>query len=207
MEVNCTHRVPAPCELCVFYALKILKANYLILLPISEVRFFWYIVRTVPLFYSPARSSVGWRRLWPTSQATLSRATTSPCSPCNGRKLINKRNSHQHIIVFLILLSALSEGPFFMLFSPRCDNCDNVPPICRKIPPSAATTSSEKQKISWKQVKIILSLHQKSEMISIFDLLIQTKFKGLRISTLRAYYISLRPDWNPKRATPKTIIK
>ena len=33
MEVNCTHRVPAPCELCVFYALKILKANYLILLP------------------------------------------------------------------------------------------------------------------------------------------------------------------------------
>ena len=33
MEVNCTHRVPAPCELCVFYALNILKANYLILLP------------------------------------------------------------------------------------------------------------------------------------------------------------------------------
>ena len=27
IEVNCTHRVPAPCELCVFYALKILKAN------------------------------------------------------------------------------------------------------------------------------------------------------------------------------------
>ncbi len=29
MEVNCTHRVPVPCELCVFYALKILKAHCL----------------------------------------------------------------------------------------------------------------------------------------------------------------------------------
>jgi len=35
MEVNCTHGVPVPCELCVFYALKILKAHCLRLSQIS----------------------------------------------------------------------------------------------------------------------------------------------------------------------------
>jgi hypothetical protein len=57
-----------------------------------------------------------------------------------------------------------------------------------------ATTSDEKHEKSWNELKTAVTLHQKSEMISLFDLLTQTKFKGLRISTLSAYYISLRPD-------------
>ena len=68
------------------------------------------------------------------------------------------------------------------------------PPICYKTPPSVATTASEKHKISWNQSKSVITLHQKSEMISLFDLLTQTKYKGVIISTLCAYYISLRPD-------------
>ena len=75
-----------------------------------------------------------------------------------------------------------------------CDNCVKVPPICYKIPPCVATTASEKHKISWNQSKSVITLHQKSEMISLFDLLTQTKHKGVIISTLSAYYISLRPD-------------
>ena len=57
-----------------------------------------------------------------------------------------------------------------------------------------ATDSNEKHEIFWNVMKIVLTLHQKSEMISIFDLLTQTKHKGVIISTLGAYYISLRPD-------------
>ena len=57
-----------------------------------------------------------------------------------------------------------------------------------------ATNSSEKHEKSWNVLKIALTLHQKSEMISLFDLLTQTKYKGVIISTLGAYYISLRPD-------------
>ena len=68
------------------------------------------------------------------------------------------------------------------------------PPRCYKTPPSVATTASEKHKISWNQSKSVITLHQKSEMISLFDLLTQTKHKGVIISTLSAYYISLRPD-------------
>jgi hypothetical protein len=43
-------------------------------------------------------------------------------------------------------------------------------------------------------------LHQKSEMISLFDLLIQKKYKGLTISTLSAYHISPALTESPKRA-------
>jgi hypothetical protein len=57
-----------------------------------------------------------------------------------------------------------------------------------------ATTSEEKHEIFWNVLEIDLTLHQKSEMISLFDILIQQKYKGLRISTLGAYYISLSPD-------------
>ena len=68
------------------------------------------------------------------------------------------------------------------------------PRICYKTPPCVATTASEKHKISWNQSKSVITLHQKSEMISLFDLLTQTKHKVVIISTLSAYYISLRPD-------------
>ena len=60
------------------------------------------------------------------------------------------------------------------------------PPICRKIPPYAATKSDEKHKKSCNQTKPVLTLHQKSEMIPLFDLLTQTNNKGLGISTLGA---------------------
>lgn len=43
-------------------------------------------------------------------------------------------------------------------------------------------------------MKAALTLHQRSEMIPIFDLLIQKKHKDLILSTLSAYYISRRPD-------------
>jgi hypothetical protein len=84
---------------------------------------------------------------------------------------------------------------FFLLFE-RGDatTVSMSPPICYKTPPSVATTASEKHKISWNQSKSVITLHQKSEMISLFDLLTQTKHKGVIISTLGAYYISLRPD-------------
>ena len=57
-----------------------------------------------------------------------------------------------------------------------------------------AINSNEKHEKSWNEQKSAVTLHQKSEMISLFDLLIQQKYKGLEISTLSAYYISLRPD-------------
>jgi hypothetical protein len=57
-----------------------------------------------------------------------------------------------------------------------------------------AINSNEKHEKSWNEQKSTVTLHQKSEMISLFDLLIQQKYKGLEISTLSAYYISLRPD-------------
>ena len=52
--------------------------------------------------------------------------------------------------------------------------------------------------------KTVLTLQQKSEMISIFDLLTQKKYKGLIISTMSAYYISLALTESPKRANKKT---
>ena len=57
-----------------------------------------------------------------------------------------------------------------------------------------ATTSDEKHEKSWNELKSAVTLHQKSEMISLFDLLTQDKYKGLTISTLSAYHISLCPD-------------
>jgi hypothetical protein len=57
-----------------------------------------------------------------------------------------------------------------------------------------AINLNEKHKKSWNEVKTAVTLHQKSEMISLFDLLIQKKYKGLTISTLSAYHISLCPD-------------
>ena len=68
------------------------------------------------------------------------------------------------------------------------------PPICYKTPPCVATTSDENHEKSWNEPETAVTLHQKSEMISLFDLLTQTKYKGVIISTLSAYYISLRPD-------------
>jgi hypothetical protein len=58
----------------------------------------------------------------------------------------------------------------------------------------AAITPDEKHEKSWNELKTAVTLHQKSEMISVFDLLIQKKYKGLIISTLSAYHISLCPD-------------
>jgi hypothetical protein len=52
--------------------------------------------------------------------------------------------------------------------------------------PCVATTSDEKHEKNWKELKTAVTLHQKSEMISLFDLLTQNKYKGLTISTLSA---------------------
>jgi len=49
-----------------------------------------------------------------------------------------------------------------------------------------ATNSNEKHEKSWNELKSAVTLHQKSEMKSLFDLLIQKKYKGLTISTLSA---------------------
>ena len=75
-----------------------------------------------------------------------------------------------------------------------CDNYGKLPTGCYKTALFVSTTASEILKKSWNGLKFVITLHQKSEMISLFDLLIQQKYKGLEISTLSAYYISLRPD-------------
>ena len=51
--------------------------------------------------------------------------------------------------------------------------------------------------------KTVITLQQKAEMISIFDLVTQKKYKGLIISTMIAYYISLALTETPKRATTR----
>ena len=70
--------------------------------------------------------------------------------------------------------------------SPVCDNYVKVPARCYKMAPCVATTSNEKHEKSWNELKTAVTLHQKSEMISLFDLLTQNKYKGLTISTLSA---------------------
>ena len=79
-------------------------------------------------------------------------------------------------------------------FRVKCDNCVKIPARCYNIPPCVATNVNEKHEKSWNEPETVVTLHQKSEMISIFDLLIQKKYKGLTISTLGAYHISLCPD-------------
>ena len=81
----------------------------------------------------------------------------------------------------------IGEGFFLFFFPPDATTMSTFPPICYKTPPCVATTASEKHKISWNQSKSVITLHQKSEMISLFDLLTQTKHKGVIISTLSAY--------------------
>jgi hypothetical protein len=54
------------------------------------------------------------------------------------------------------------------------------------MPPCVATTSDEKREKSWNEPKAAVTLHQKSEMISLFDLLTQTEYKGLTLSALSA---------------------
>ena len=49
-----------------------------------------------------------------------------------------------------------------------------------------ATTSDEKQEKSWNEPETVVTLHRQSDKTSIFDLLIQNKYKGLTISTLSA---------------------
>ena len=56
------------------------------------------------------------------------------------------------------------------------------------------TNFDENHEKTWNVLKTVITLHQKSEMISLFDLLIQKKYKVVILSTLSAYYISLRPD-------------
>ena len=76
----------------------------------------------------------------------------------------------------------------------KCDNCVKIPARCYKTPRCVATTSDEKQEKSWNELKTAVTLHRQSDKTSIFDLLIQTEYKGLILSALSAYRISLRPD-------------
>ena len=82
----------------------------------------------------------------------------------------------------------------FALSQPSCDNYVKPAAICYNFPPSVTTTSSKNLKKTWNVLKSVITLHQKSEMISLFDILIQRKYKGFILSTLSAYYISLCPD-------------
>ena len=75
-------------------------------------------------------------------------------------------------------------------FRVKCDTCVKFPARCYKTPRCVATNVNEKHEKSWNEPETVVTLHQKSEMISIFDLLIQKKYKGLTISTLSAYHIS-----------------
>ena len=45
-----------------------------------------------------------------------------------------------------------------------------------------ATTSDENQEKSWNEPETVVTLHRQSDKTSIFDLLIQTKYKGLILS-------------------------
>ena len=70
--------------------------------------------------------------------------------------------------------------------SPVCDNYVKLPARCYKMAPCVATTSDEKHEKSWNELKTAVTLHRQSDKTSIFDLLIQNKYKGLTISTLSA---------------------
>ena len=76
----------------------------------------------------------------------------------------------------------------------RCDNYVKSAADCYKMPRCVTTTLNKKEENSWNVMKSVITLHQKSEMISLFDLLTQTKHKGLIHSALSAYYISICPD-------------
>ena len=49
-----------------------------------------------------------------------------------------------------------------------------------------ATTSDENQEKSWNEPETVVTLHRQSDKTSIFDLLIQTEYKGLILSALSA---------------------
>ena len=65
-----------------------------------------------------------------------------------------------------------------------------------------ATTSDENQEKSWNEPETVVTLHRQSDKTSIFDLLIQTKYKGLILSAPRALNTSVSAlTESPKRAT------
>ena len=79
---------------------------------------------------------------------------------------------------------------FCHIFRVKCDTCVKFPARCYKTPRCVATNSDEKHEKSWNELKSVVTLHRQSDKTSIFDLLIQKKYKGLTISTLSAYHIS-----------------
>ena len=91
----------------------------------------------------------------------------------------------QYLAVSLVILH-----DFFLLMRHLCQASDWLLQYGSRV----ASTLSEIHEKSWNVLKNAITLHQKSEMISIFDLLIQREFKGLILSTLSAYYISRCPD-------------
>ena len=56
-----------------------------------------------------------------------------------------------------------------------------------------ATTSSENHGIIWNGTNLVVTLHQKSEMIRLFYIMILIEYNDLVLSTLSAYYISPVP--------------
>ena len=86
---------------------------------------------------------------------------------------------------------------------PPCDNCVKVQARCYILPLFVTTTSSKNLKKTWNVLKSVITLHQKSEMISLFDILIQRKYKGFILSALERLLYQSPPWLNNRRANHK----
>jgi hypothetical protein len=60
-----------------------------------------------------------------------------------------------------------------MIIYPSYDKYGGVKNVCRRKAAVVVWTLGEKPKICWNEPKSVITLHQKSEMISIFDILKQ----------------------------------
>ena len=52
-------------------------------------------------------------------------------------------------------------------FRVKCDTCVKIPARCYNIPRCVATNVNEKHEKSWNEPETVVTLHQKSEMISV----------------------------------------
>ena len=71
----------------------------------------------------------------------------------------------------------------FCFWGAGCDNYGKLPASCYKTDLFVSTTSGEILEKSCNGLKSVITLHRQSDKTSIFDLMIQTKYKGVIIST------------------------
>ena len=96
---------------------------------------------------------------------------------------------------------------FFHRFSPLMRHPCQASARLLQYAACVATTSAEKTAKSWNGTYGALTLHQKSDMTPLFDLLLQSKFKCITPGTFRAYSVSPAPAETQKGRPKKKVIK